>query len=232
MNTKSHFILAWAFLAFVSTPLRAGQIHYLSPNQFDIAAIVPPPPEPGSAEQAADLATVEAVHKACPSNELAAAMSEKKFNVFTFSPAIGTFFQREKLPQVEELFHRVGKDTDEIQGAAKMYFKRLRPYVVDPSLAGSVEPEKSFSYPSAHSTFATVDALLLAELFPERQAEILAFGRNIGWHRVELAKHYPTDIYAGRVLALAIVRELKTNPAFQKDFAAAKAGLAAAHAVP
>jgi hypothetical protein len=39
---------------------------------------------------------------------------------------------------------------------------------------------------------------------------------------------YQTDIYAGRVLAQAIVREMKANPDFQRDFAEAKAEIAAA----
>ncbi len=37
-----------------------------------------------------------------------------------------------------------------------------------------------------------------------------------------------TDIYAGRVLAQAIVRELKSDSDFQKDFAEAQAEIAGA----
>lgn len=114
-----------------------------------------------------------------------------------------------------------------IKGAAKEFFRRERPYVVDPSLVVA-RPESTYSYPSAHSTPGMVCALVLADLFPEKRAEILAVGRSIGWHRIQLAKHYPTDIYAGRVLAQAIVRNLKSNPGFQQDFAAVKAELAAA----
>jgi acid phosphatase (class A) len=71
-----------------------------------------------------------------------------------------------------------------------------------------------------------VFGLLLAELFPDRKDAILEEGRNIGWHRVEIGRHYPTDIYAGRTLAQAIVRELKANPAFQTDLAKVKDELA------
>jgi acid phosphatase (class A) len=56
----------------------------------------------------------------------------------------------------------------------------------------------------------------------------MATGRSLGWHRVQMAEHYPTDIYAGRVLAQAIVRELKSNPEFQHDFAEVKTELQAA----
>ena len=73
-----------------------------------------------------------------------------------------------------------------------------------------------------------MQALLLAELFPERKEAILAIGRNIGWDRVLIGKHFPTDIYAGRMLGQAIVRELLANPAFQHDLAEAKAEVQAA----
>jgi membrane-associated phospholipid phosphatase len=46
--------------------------------------------------------------------------------------------------------------------------------------------------------------------------------------RVQIARHYPTDIYAGRVLAQAIVKHMKKNQAFNKDFEGSKAELAAA----
>ncbi len=110
---------------------------------------------------------------------------------------------------------------------AKDYYKRPRPYTTDPSLANG-KLEKSFSYPSGHSTESMVLALVLADLFPDQHDAIIAKARSIGWHRVEIARHYPTDIYAGRVLAQAIVREMKESPDFQKDFAVAKAEVAAA----
>jgi acid phosphatase (class A) len=89
---------------------------------------------------------------------------------------------------------------------------------LNPTLAGG-KLETSFSYPSGHSTGATVLALTLAELFPEKQEEIMTVSRNIGWRRVKIARHYPTDIYAGRVFALVILRQMKASPAFQTDFA-------------
>ncbi|HUB87899.1 MAG TPA: hypothetical protein VMB22_08410 [Verrucomicrobiae bacterium] len=43
-----------------------------------------------------------------------------------------------------------------------------------------------------------------------------------------IARHYPTDIYAGRVLAQAIVKQMEKSDAFQKDLAKAKAEIAKA----
>ena len=70
--------------------------------------------------------------------------------------------------------------------------------------------------------------LELADLFPDRHDAILAEARAIGWHRVEIARHYPTDIYAGRAFAQAIVRQLKKSDEFQKDFTEAKVEIATA----
>ncbi|MGB7749049.1 MAG: phosphatase PAP2 family protein [Verrucomicrobiia bacterium] len=216
-------------LVLAATPLQAadGQLHYLPAGKPDAVALLAPPPLPGSPEQAADLAEVQAVYHAAPSNDIAAAFSEKKFSVFNFTPAIGTFFQSNNLPKTTAFFHKVQKDAVAVTDNAKDYFKRPRPFTVDPSLA-SGQLEKSFSYPSGHSTESLVLALVLTDLFPEKQDAIIAKARAIGWHRVEIARHYQTDIYAGRVLAQAIVREMKASADFQRDFAEAKAEVAAA----
>src|SRR6267154_2715977 len=87
-------------------PVDGSRIHYLTAGQPDTAAILPPPPLPGSAEQAADMAEVVAVYHACTTNEAAAAFSEKKFSSFNFAPAIGSFFQPGKLPKTEAFLER------------------------------------------------------------------------------------------------------------------------------
>ena len=205
----------------------ASHLHYLNAGKPDAIALLAPPPLPDSPEQAADMEEVRAVFHAATSNDIAAAYSEKKFSVFNFTPAIGAFFQSNNLPKTAAFFERVQTDAAAVTDNAKDFYKRPRPYVTDPSLANG-KLEKSFSYPSGHSTESMVLALVLADLFPDQHDAIIAEARNIGWHRVEIARHYPTDIYAGRVLAQAIVREFKQSDAFQHDFAEAKAEIAAA----
>ena len=219
-------IIAMVCLSFVTLPLLAKDVDYLPEGQPDAITLLAPPPLPDSPEQAADLQEVREVHQAATPADLAAAKKETKFTIFTFTPAIGDFFQPGKFPKTEEFFHHVQGDAASVVDNAKDYWKRPRPYAVDPSLAGG-KLETSFSYPSGHSTESMVLALVLADLFPDKHDAIVAVARNIGWHRVEYARHYPTDIYAGRVLAQAIVREMKKSPAFQRDFAEAKAEIAA-----
>jgi acid phosphatase (class A) len=206
----------------------AAGLHYLKAGRPDAVGLLAPPPLPGSTEQAADLALVVSVSRACSSNDMALAFSEKHFSIFTFAPAIGSFLAPGRLPQTEALFERVQQDAATVTDLAKDYWKRPRPYTIEPSLATG-KLEKTYSYPSGHATESMVLALVLADLFPDRREAILEIGRNIGWHRVCIARHYLTDIYAGRALAQAIVRELKASPAFQEDLAKAKAETAAAH---
>jgi acid phosphatase (class A) len=218
-------------VALAAQPLLADktELHYLAPETPDAVALLAPPPLAGSPEQAADLAEVRTVSANASPAEKAAAMKEKSITIFNFSPVIGTVFAPGKLPKAESFLDRVKEDAENEVGTAKNYWKRPRPYSVDPTLANG-KLEKSFSYPSGHSTESMVIALVLADLFPEKRDGILAEARLIGWHRVEIARHYATDIYAGRVFAQAIVREMKKSAEFQKDFAAAKAEIEAAQA--
>lgn len=207
-----------------STPL-----HYLTGKKPDAIALLAPPPLVDSPEQAADMAEVQAVYHAATSNDIAAAYSERKFDIFNFTPAIGGFFQSNALPKTTAFFDKMQKDAENVTDKAKDYYKRPRPYTTDPGLANG-KLEKSFSYPSGHSTESMVLALVLAELFPDKRDAIIGKARTIGWHRVEIARHYPTDIYAGRVLAQAIVKQLEKSDAFQRDLAEAKTEIAAAQA--
>ncbi len=157
----------------------------------------------------------------------ALAKSEIDLTIFAFQPAIGPWFQPGKFPKTEALFHEVEAETKAATNPAKDKWKRQRPYQIDPSIA-PVAPEKSFSYPSGHSTRGTVYALLLAEIFPDKRDALLEIGRNIGWHRVIAGDHFPTDVVAGRVLGQAIAREFLANRKFQADLTAARQELTAA----
>jgi acid phosphatase (class A) len=221
-------LLALGFV-LASAPLHAAEhsLNYLKAGKPDAAAVLAPPPLMDSAEQAADMEEVRAVYHSASSNDIAAAYSEKKFSVFNFTAAVGDFFQPGNLPKTAAFFEKVQLDAETVTDLGKDFFKRPRPYTTDPSLANG-KLEKSFSYPSGHSTESMVLALVLADLLPDKQDAILAHARTIGWHRVQIARHYASDIYAGRALALAIVKQFKKSDPFDKDFAAAKAELAAA----
>jgi acid phosphatase (class A) len=211
----------------VVTFAKESALHYLKDGKPEAATLLAPPPLIDSAEQAADMEEVRAVYHAAGSNDMAAAYAEKKFSVFNFTGAVGEFFQSNSLPKTAAFFEKVQLDAETVTDLGKDFFKRPRPYTTDPSLANG-KLEKSFSYPSGHSTESMVLALVLADLLPEKHDAIIAHARTIGWHRVQIARHYQSDIYAGRVLAQAIVKQFKKSDEFRAAFAEAKTEVEAA----
>ncbi len=230
-----------AFMMFAAASLRAAddtmaqptklaknaELHFLKAGKPYAATLLAPPPLLDSAEQAADMDEVRAVYHAANDADKQAAYAEKKFSVFNFTPAVGIFFQSNNLPKTTAFFEKVQLDAEVVTDLGKDFFHRPRPYTTDTNLVNG-KLEKSFSYPSGHSTESMVLALVLAELLPEKSDAILAHARLMGWHRVQIARHYPTDIYAGRVLAQAIVKSFKKSETFEKEFDEAKAEIEAA----
>ncbi len=223
IKNLSNRIAGYGLLALllVAAPLLAKDKSYLPAGKPDGMTLLPPPPRPGTAEYAADLATTEAAFKARTPAETEQADKDATLLIFNFSRAIGPDLKPGRYPKTEALYQHVKISIGDPIVAPKDYWKRARPYVVDTNLAYG-EPEKNFSYPSGHSSRGTVYALVLAEVFPEKRDAILKVGEEIGWDRVVIGKHFPTDVYAGRVLGKAIFRELMASPDFQRDLVAAR----------
>lgn len=203
-------------------PAKNAELHYLKAGKPSAAELLAPPPLRDSAEQAADMDEVRTVYHAAGSNDMAAAYAEKKFSVFNFTSAVGPWFTSNNVPKTAVFFEKVQLDAEVVTDLGKDYFHRPRPYTTDTNLING-KLEKSFSYPSGHSTESMVLALVLADLWPEKREAILTHARLMGWHRVQIARHYPTDIYAGRVLAQAIVRDFKKSEAYEQAFTEAQA---------
>lgn len=202
------------------------ELHYLKEGKPDAIELLAPPPLPGSEEQAADLEEVRFVFHHAPSNEVAEAVSQDHgVSISYFAPVVGEISSN-NLPVTAKFLRHVQSDASMVVNRGKDFWKRPRPFVEDPSLAISKKTPKSFSYPSGHSTESMTLALVLADLFPDKRDALIAEARTIGWHRVQIARHYPTDIYAGRVLAQAIVKEMEKEKKFQKDLAMATAEIA------
>ncbi|HEX2812693.1 MAG TPA: phosphatase PAP2 family protein [Sphingopyxis sp.] len=124
---------------------------------------------------------------------------------------------------------------------AKDIFQRPRPYQryqltrrcgSSPIPAPDKEPRGGSSYPSGHSVYGWATALLLAEVAPDRAAQILDRGRDYALSRVICGYHFPTDTDAARAVAAAVLTRLREVPAFRDDLLAAQAEYDAASAEP
>ncbi len=62
------------------------------------------------------------------------------------------------------------------------------------------------SFPSAHTTFSFMMATVLASYFPRYQMIFFISAGFIGWTRVYLGLHYPTDAIVGAILGYGITK--------------------------
>lgn len=60
------------------------------------------------------------------------------------------------------------------------------------------------SFPSAHTALALMMATILSHWFPRYRVPFYTFAGFIGWTRIYMGLHYPTDIFAGALLGYGI----------------------------
>ena len=85
----------------------------------------------------------------------------------------------------------------------KDFFGRTRPFYVNTELVTLIKHPSSFSFPSGHTSGSFSAALVLYHMFPKKigvPAVILA--TMIGFSRMYVGVHYPTDILGGIVVAI------------------------------
>jgi acid phosphatase (class A) len=202
---------------------------YLSANAVDVMALLPGPPSPGSEQDQGDLQCVLDVQASRTDAQVARARREEDLTIFAFADVLGPQFAAERCPKTAKLFEQVKLDSRVFSGRAKSQWKRLRPYQSDARVRhGALQPETDFSHPSGHSTRGVLMAELLAEVFPDHRQALLDRGRQIGWDRVILGMHYPSDVFAGQTLGNALTPQFLASPKFRTDFAAAAKEMRAA----
>jgi acid phosphatase (class A) len=118
----------------------------------------------------------------------------------------------------DELFRKLEQEARYFGARGRTHFGRKRPQALDARIKPVFDGLSDPCYPSGNSTPGMLYAILLAELAPAQREAILERGREIGWNRVIAGVHYPSDVTAGRVLAVALARALLTSPTFQEEF--------------
>lgn len=80
--------------------------------------------------------------------------------------------------------------------------KRHRPCEALAGVHRWVSPSDQFSFPSGHTAAAVVIATLLSFPFPLLSIPLFTWALLVGFSRIYLGVHYPTDILAGIVVGL------------------------------
>jgi acid phosphatase (class A) len=225
-------------LALLSLMLLIGQpalADGVSPNRasIELPNLLPPPPAAGSAAARQDLQAVLAVQRSRTTDEQSAAKADMERSVFRFADTLGPAMQAATLPKTAAFFERVADfDKAEVKDA-KLYWRRPRPPVTSDQVHPlSKEKPDDWSYPSGHATFGYTTAILLANMVPEKRAEIFARADQYAQHRVVMGVHFPSDVEAGRLAGTVIGAQLLQQADWQADYQAACAELRAALQLP
>jgi acid phosphatase (class A) len=155
---------------------------------------------------------------------------EREESIFAFASVIGPQFNRASLPLTTLLSDDVRINERIIVNPAKRFFRRLRPYHLDPTIrpvCRTTKNQQDYSYPSGHGTTGYLEGLVLAEMVPERREGILSRAKDYAYSREVCGVHYPSDEVASRTVAYAMFRIMINNSLFRAELAAATVELRA-----
>ena len=219
------FLLSVVSAPFGFSTASAAQDYYINPSSVDLVHILAPPPAPDSAAGKADLQAVLDAQRTRTPAEIASAQADAQLTIFRFADVIGPGFKSEKLPFTTKFFERISSDEMQALGAAKAYFNRPRPFVADPKVKPVVRQPANASYPSGHAIFAYVDAIILADMLPQKAAAIFDRAGSYAHNRVVAGVHYPSDVEAGRISGSVIDNVLLHDAHFMADYDKARTEL-------
>jgi acid phosphatase (class A) len=202
---------------------------YLAPETTpDGIRILPPAPAAGSPVDRADRVIFAATRalQGSPRWQLAAADVES--DAFDhFACAMGMKLSKSSAPALAGLLDRAS--TSGVVDPAKQFYHRPRPYLGRQAAICQAKTEHLASngdYPSGHAAGGWLEALILAELLPERATQILARGRAYGESRAICGAHSLSAVQAGWLAGAAANAALHGSSAFRADLEAARAEMA------
>ena len=115
------------------------------------------------------------------------------------------YLKEKELSIDESYINNLNKDVNRIVHHVKFKFNRPRPAQVSDIKPTPNEGGYSPSYPSGHSTQATVMAGVLSKIYPEHSASFMKIADSIGQNRLRAGLHYPSDHRAGQALGMEIL---------------------------
>jgi acid phosphatase (class A) len=195
---------------------------FISPADFDFAAILGNPPADDSQEHHEEVDRMLALQAARTPEQEQRCKSEEKVTPFVFAEVLGPSFNDRDLPLTAKLFREVTRETTQVVDVPKKKWSRVRPPLADPRIHPCVALEHTGSFPSGHATRGIVWATLVAEIFADERQKLMDRGRLIGQDRVIGGMHYPSDVAAGQKLGAAIARKFLASDTFETEFAKVK----------
>lgn len=204
---------------------------FLDIDALEIAKVLPPPPGAQPTEENSatpkqgltreeDLFIQECATATATQEEKDYAMRMIEDSVFDFSEVLGANFTAEQFPLTKAFFDKVCNDTNIACTAAKNLLQGSRP----PTWTKMSPDDLDFgyTYPSGHTARAFLCAELLSLSFPQYKEALLKEAEKKAWSRVIIGRHYPSDVYAGKIYAEYLFLKFLENTDFQNEWTAAQ----------
>lgn len=199
-------------------------------NLPDATKFLPGPPDSTSMKFGYDLLQHQEGKDKRNTSEGTTARNDVEYSVDNFcsvySPYFGITLSASNTPQIYELMTRVHPNGNGATQGAKALYARKRPYVQLIETTGYPADEDHLrdtgSYPSGHASGSWLMALVLSEINPDAQEDMLARAYQYGQGRVITGYHWQSDVDDGRVLSTAVYAALHTNAEFMEQMLRAK----------
>jgi len=184
---------------------------------------------------AANLATVTAINRdaTAATRQQALADAEGISYLYFLSDALGprlgkafiTAYDKGEIGKAAALI----KASEVSTGAAKKHFNNPRPFLVNGNTIHLVPDDTVVkdnapytadggSFPSGHSNTGYTDALLMAQMLPERYEALVTRGARYGYSRIVLGVHYPLDVIGSRMVAQSNVAHYLNDTKYRALF--------------
>lgn len=245
MTHKLHYLLSAAAALMMTTSLssfaqdKPVKGHSTNPDLFFLEEwqvpnsykLLPPPPEGGTILFLYDKERYDwgKLQRDTPRGDQAVADARIEGNGVpeAFSEAFGIEISPETTPEILKLIINMREDAGDLSTRhAKNYYMRQRPFSFFNEMTCNPEQQEELStngsYPSGHTAIGWATALVLAELNPDRQDDILKRGFEMGQSRVICGYHFQSDVDAARIVASGVVARLHADDAFNAQLAKAK----------
>jgi acid phosphatase (class A) len=225
--------------AELKSPLPGFMPGYLAMGSWvNSLALLPPPPEAGSAAQAADDAVFQVSRKLKDGPRWLQAEKDAELSfpkaAETFQCALGIAISAEATPHLNMLLRRTLADAGLATYKAKNFYQRARPFMAANEAICTPKEEaalrKDGSYPSGHAALGWAWGLVLTEVAPERSNAVLQRAKAFGQSRAVCGVHWQSDVDAGQLVASAVFAQLHGNADFTDQLALARKEVASARA--
>lgn len=228
---KKIFSVLFVFLLLICANCRAAVVSFLTEDEISSgAAFLPLPPQPTEAAFYNDWRryewgkTMRGTERGKQAVEDAAHSLEYFCKIY--SEPFGITISQENTPEIYAFLERLLATTRVCKDKAKERIMRIRPFVQFNEPTPVPEDEEvlrtNSSYPSGHTTMGWGIALILAEINPERQDEILKRGFEYGESRVIVGFHYQSDVDHARIITSILVNRLHADAEFMAQLQKAK----------